>query len=591
MGRRVLLVVIGAVLAGSLAAESAPNAARPTATPVTAYLIQGVRTREQRTAIGRTGTDIREVRGSSVVVGATRTERRALARLGFRLRPLRRVLDFPAADAAYHNYAETLAEINQLIADHPQTVHRLSVGKSYEGRDLLAVRISDDPVDRLDEPGVFYVALHHAREHLTVEVALSLLRMFAEASDPGVRGLVSGRQLYFLIQMNPDGAEFDMADGFYRYWRKNRQPDGGSGAVGTDPNRNYGYRWGCCGGSSDSPGSDVYRGPASFSAPEVARVRDFVEAHPNLRTAISYHTYGDLVLYPYGYTYTDLPADMTQLDHDTFVARAAEMARTTGYRPQQSSDLYITDGDFHDWMYGARRIYAFTFELGGEGFYPGAGIIAAESVKNHAAAVYAAQMAGCPTLAVGVACAAASPPPVPPPSPPPQPSPSSPLSEPPAPPPPPPPPLQVAPPPPPPALPPLLNGSFERRLFGWRSSGAATVPIRAGARAARLGGANNVRHRLEQRIVVPAEARLVLWARIIGADSSRSDRLRVQLVSGSRAVTLGGLHASDRHGVWHRLSFRLGAWAGQSVTLRIVGSTGSARITRFLVDDVHVVAA
>lgn len=412
-------LVLAAVFVEPLSASPAPDRATPEA-GATNYLVPGVRTREQRTALARTGTDIVDPRPGAVIVRATRAERRAIARLGFRLRPLRRVLDFPPADAAYHNYAEANADINQLAAAHPATVHLYSLGSSYEGRNLIGIRISDDATDRLDEPGVFYVALHHAREHLTVEVALSLLHLFAESTDPAITQLVATRQLYFLIQMNPDGSEYDIATGSYRSWRKNRQPNAGSAYVGTDPNRNYGYRWGCCGGSSGSTSSSTYRGPGPFSAPEVARVRDFVEAHTNLKTAISYHTYGDLILYPYGYTYTDVPADMTQLDRDTFVAMGAEMARTTGYTSQQSSDLYITDGDFNDWMYGAKRIYAFTFELGGGSFYPGAGIIAGESVKNHAAAVYAAQMADCPTRAAGVTCNG-SPPPPPPPDPPPPP--------------------------------------------------------------------------------------------------------------------------------------------------------------------------
>jgi carboxypeptidase T len=421
MRTRLVPVVLAAVFAAPLAASSAsrpPTESQPQAGGVTAYVVPGVRTREQRTTVARTGTDIVEVRRGAVTVLATRTERRALARLGFRVRLLRRPLDFPPADAAYHNYAEANADINQLAADHPATVHLFSFGSSYEGRDLVGIRISNDATDRLDEPGVLYVALHHAREHLTVEVALSIAHLFAESTDPAITQLVATRQIYFLVQMNPDGSEYDIATGSYRSWRKNRQPNAGSSYVGTDPNRNYGYRWGCCGGSSGFTGSSTYRGPSAFSAPEVVRVRDFVDTHPNIRISISYHTYGDLILYPYGYTYTDVPSDMTQLDHDTFVAMAREMARTTGYTAEQSSDLYITDGDYNDWMYGAKRMYPFTFELGGGTFYPGAGIIASESVKNHAAAIYVAQMADCPTRAVGVTCDG-SPPPPPPPAPPP----------------------------------------------------------------------------------------------------------------------------------------------------------------------------
>ena len=93
-------------------------------------------------------------------------------------------------------------------------------------------------------------------------------------------------------------------------WRKNRQPN--PTAVGTDNNRNFSYRWGCCGGSSGNGGSETYRGTAPLSAPENMRMFDCMTAHPNVTTGISYHTYGNLILYPYGYTYDDLRRTWTR---------------------------------------------------------------------------------------------------------------------------------------------------------------------------------------------------------------------------------------------------------------------------------------
>ena len=64
-----------------------------------------------------------------------------------------------------------------------------------------------------------------------------------------------------MFAVNPDGAEYDL-DRLdpYRAWRKNRQPNAGSTAIGTDLNRNYGYRWACCGGSSGTKSAlDVSR--------------------------------------------------------------------------------------------------------------------------------------------------------------------------------------------------------------------------------------------------------------------------------------------------------------------------------------------
>ena len=404
-GPAVLLRVGVVVLALLLIAPPVSSArARPGT-----YVVGGVSGRADRTAIARTGAGIEAVRRRSVVVRATRRERKAIARRGFRIRRSTvRAADFPAADAAYHNYSETVAEMNAVASARPATVRLFSIGSSYEGRNLIGARVSNDSADRTDEPGVLLVAQHHAREHLTVEVALSLLHLFAESTDQTVRSLVASRQIYILPTLNPDGGEYDIASGSYRFWRKNRQPIPGSAEIGTDLNRNYSYRWGCCLGSDPDPASETYRGPFPFSAPETAALRNFVNAHPNIRTSISYHSYGGLLLYPYGYTYEDQPPDMTRVDHETFVAMAGEMARTTGYRAQQGSDLYITDGDFNDWMYGAKRAFAFTVELGGRGFYPGPALIATESARNHAAAIYAAQLADCPTRAAGVACPVAT---------------------------------------------------------------------------------------------------------------------------------------------------------------------------------------
>ena len=370
------------------------------------YLVSNVRTKEDRSAVARTGAGIDEVQPAAVVVRATAAERDAIAALGFPVDPLHADRDFPAADAAYHNYAETLSDLDAVAQAHPATVHRFSIGSSYEGRDLAGVRISDDAADSGSEPAVLLVGMHHAREHLTVEVVLSLVHLFAESTDPAIQSLVATRQIYLIPMLNPDGAEFDVATGSYVYWRKNRQPNAGSSNVGTDLNRNYGYRWGCCGGSSGDTASETYRGTGPFSAPESDAMRRFVEAHPNIRTGISYHSASELVLYPYGYTYTDVPADMSQLDHNAFVAMAGQMGSTTGYTPQQSSDLYITDGDWVDWMYGARHAYPFTVELSGYGygFYPPASFIPDAIAKNRDAAVYVVAQAACPVRAAPNPC-------------------------------------------------------------------------------------------------------------------------------------------------------------------------------------------
>ncbi len=194
---------------------------------VTLYRVGNVVTREDRTAVARTGAAIEEIGASYVIVRATPQEASQIAKLGYPIQALLETLDFPAADAAYHNYAEMTAEIQQVAAAHPGLVTYFSIGQSYEGRELWAAKISDNVAVDEDEPEVVFLGLHHAREHLTVEMTLYILNLLTGqyGIDPQVTELVNTREIYIIFNVNPDGGEYDIATGAYRSWRKNRQPN------------------------------------------------------------------------------------------------------------------------------------------------------------------------------------------------------------------------------------------------------------------------------------------------------------------------------------------------------------------------------
>ena len=166
---------------------------------------------------------------------------------------------------------------------------------------------------------------------------------------------MDGREIWMLFDVNPDGGEYDIATGSHVSWRKNRQPNAGTSAIGTDLSRNWNYMWGCCGGSSGDPGSTTYRGPSPFSAPETQVVRDFVNSR--------------------------VVGGTQQIKAHIDI---------NGFTPQQASDLYIHDGTMIDWLFGIHRIFAFTFELypitsGQGGFYPPDEVIPAQTSRNRAA--------------------------------------------------------------------------------------------------------------------------------------------------------------------------------------------------------------
>ncbi|MBW6436309.1 zinc carboxypeptidase [Actinoplanes hulinensis] len=408
--RRRSLAVLAAVAMCATAAISAssPATAEPVPDPAGEYEIYDVRTLAQRNTITRTGVAIDDIEHGVATVTATGAEVSRLKRLGFTIEPVLRTLDFPPADSAYHNYAETIAEINSVVAAYPAIASKRVLGTSYEGRQIVAVKISDNVGTDESEPEVLFDANHHAREHLTVEQALYLLGQFTKtyATDTRIKNIVDTREIWIVPMVNPDGVEYDIATGSYRSWRKNRQPNSGSSYVGTDLNRNYGYNWGCCGGSSGSTSSATYRGPSAFSAPETRVIRDFVNSRvvggvQQIKVAIDFHSYSQLVLWPYGHTTANTATGMNADQANTFATLGRQMAATNGYTPQQSSDLYITDGDSLDWLWGVHKIFAYTFELypgssGGGGFYPPASVIPAQTSRNRTAALMLAEAADCP---------------------------------------------------------------------------------------------------------------------------------------------------------------------------------------------------
>jgi carboxypeptidase T len=424
--RLALVLTVAGAVATATAVATVPAAAAPSrpAAPAAAapalHQVDGVRTPAQRDAVARTGVAIVEAGHGSVTVTGSPAELAAVRRLGLTVTALPSALPtgpvtsgFPTADAGYHDYAELTAELDRVATAYPALARRTSIGTSYGGRQLWLTKISDNVATDENEPEVLFTCGQHAREHLTIEMCLYLVNELTSkyATDSRIRGLVDSREIWVVTNVNPDGSEYDVASGSYRSWRKNRQPNSGSSYVGTDLNRNWSYQWGCCGGSSGSTSSDTYRGPSAFSAPETARVRDFVNSRvvggrQQITANIDFHTYSQLVLWPYGYTRADTAPGLDVDQQAALATLGRNMAATNGYTPEQASDLYITDGDINDWLWGQYRIFSYTFEMypsssSGGGFYPPDEVIVRETSRNRAATLLLLDAADCPYEVIG----------------------------------------------------------------------------------------------------------------------------------------------------------------------------------------------
>lgn len=353
-------------------------------------------TKQQRTAIESSGMSIESVRSDSVWGFAEDKARDKLAAQGFKIVGNFKAevgrgghqgdgmspLDFPSEDKRFHNYKELTKRLQDLRNKHADIASVISIGKTVEDRDIWAFHINSSgeahQTGQSGKPGAVFMGNHHAREHVSLEIPLMLIEhLLANRDDAKIAALLDTRDIWIIPMVNPDGAEFDIATGHYKVWRKNRK-DNRDGTFGVDLNRNYGYGWGT-GGSDKDTSSDVYMGEQPFSEPETQAIRDFVDAHVNTRVLLTFHTYSELILYPWGNKYDSIEE---KRDLAVFEKMAKTMAGWNRYKPQQASDLYIASGDTTDWAYGTHKIFAFTFELspkkggmGGDGFYPGADII------------------------------------------------------------------------------------------------------------------------------------------------------------------------------------------------------------------------
>ena len=307
-----------------------------------------------------------------------------------------------AGDKDYINYlslSQIEAELMFMQYLYPDLItDKISIGLTLEGRNIWAVKVSDNPDVDEDEPEILYTSAIHAREGITPLVLLTYITTLLEnyGTDPEVTYLVDNREMWFVLVVNPDGYAYNDAQnpGGGGMWRKNRR-DNGDGTFGVDLNRNYGYMWGYDDeGSSPVPDDPTYRGTGPFSEPETQAMRDFIIDHEFVIT-IYYHSYSNLIIWPFGYEY-----GLYTPDEHIFAAIGEEIKSYNGYTPGPGWILYTTNGDSDDWGYGEQTLkdknIAITVEVGGydDGFWPETYRIPDLIAENQATNFYLANAVG-----------------------------------------------------------------------------------------------------------------------------------------------------------------------------------------------------
>ncbi|MBX3323537.1 MAG: hypothetical protein KF757_11150 [Phycisphaeraceae bacterium] len=258
----------------------------------------------------------------------------------------------------YRQLGEYTTRLNELQAAHP-TLARLAItGQSIQARDIPVIHITA-PGDASSRPVVFIVGGQHAREWISGMTVMYLAESLLEGygTDPRITDILDTTEIIIAPIANPDGYVYTWTNN--RLWRKNRR-----GGYGVDLNRNWGYEWGGA-GSSGNTGNDTYRGTAPFSEPETNALRLYAQADPRVVSHIDYHSYSQLILWPWGYGPVDPPMHEYNRFHDLChdMRDAILDAGGVPYLPQPSYELYSAAGVAADWFYGSLGASGITIEL------------------------------------------------------------------------------------------------------------------------------------------------------------------------------------------------------------------------------------
>ncbi|KAF5296418.1 hypothetical protein FQR65_LT01405 [Abscondita terminalis] len=265
----------------------------------------------------------------------------------------------------YHRLADINTFLDYLATSYPSLCSLKTIGSSVEGRPLRVLKISNG------NPGNKAVWIDggiHAREWISPATVTYIINELVENWEKEPKA-VHNIDWHILPVANPDGYEY--AHTYDRLWRKNRSKKGN--CAGTDLNRNFGHYWGGK-GSSRYPCHEIYAGSGPFSEPETKAIQNYItvtEARALWKGYLSFHSYGQYILFPWGYAemYTNDHQDLKNVGDK--MAAAIRTASGAQYRVGTAATmLYPAAGGSDDWAKGVVGMkYTYTIELRDSGSY------------------------------------------------------------------------------------------------------------------------------------------------------------------------------------------------------------------------------
>jgi carboxypeptidase T len=319
----------------------------------------------------------------------------------------------PARAADYHDYNSITKELKDLEKAYPNLAKMVSLGKTVEGRDIWALKLSKDiNSDTSSKTGVVFTGATHAREWASAEVPLYMAQTILDNNtDPKNQKRLEQAEIWIIPVANPDGYQYSRTED--TMWRKNRDPITHTGCetnaegnicdikpgadkvygMGVDINRNYDdgkpehaelYRpkgdtpcstWDDFSATSDDPDDDTYRGPSGASEIETKSLLNLELGNKNIKGIIDHHSYGNMILYPWGHTHDEAPNAAMYKELGKGMAKAMKEP----YKVMQSADLYPASGSSEN-IHNINNRTSYTIEMG-RSFQPSGGEL--EKIKDN----------------------------------------------------------------------------------------------------------------------------------------------------------------------------------------------------------------
>lgn len=227
--------------------------------------------------------------------------------------------------SGYHSFSQVEQILKNYSVANAAIASLIQYGTSTQGRPLYALRVRGISEDR---PQIMMTAATHGDELITVEVLLGIMeRIIAGYSkETRIKDIVDSHDIFFVPVVNPDG--------FYSQDRYDN---------GRDPNRSYPW-----------PENSV-NSPTGSITP---LIRFFQERR--FVASIDFHASGELIMYPWAYTYSSPAAQ----DETQFRLVGDKMAHHNDYAVGQISKIiYIAKGSSADYYYWKKKSISYGIEM------------------------------------------------------------------------------------------------------------------------------------------------------------------------------------------------------------------------------------